>query len=200
MGTKVKLIAKLTGTLPLEGPFIGVDKGALLLARANKSMVCAVGDFDSVSDEELQEIKDHCDNVIQLPSMKDETDSEYAVSVARTMGYDTFEVYGGMGGRSDHYMANLLLLYRESGIVLKDEKNEIFVVEQGEHILRKEDYTYVSFFALEPCEISLAHTKYEVDHACITLKDIYTVSNEIMGEEAKLIVHNGKVIVMKCKD
>ena len=46
---KVIIACKLTDEItPEDCDYIGVDKGALFLARQGIHMVCAIGEFDSV--------------------------------------------------------------------------------------------------------------------------------------------------------
>ena len=59
--------------------FVGVDRGAFYLLKQGLPLDLAVGDFDSVSDEELMHIKDRAKEVIQAQPEKDDTDLELAV-------------------------------------------------------------------------------------------------------------------------
>ena len=51
MEPKVTLVAKMAETIDVSGPFIGVDRGALTLAKNERKMVAAIGDFDSVKEK-----------------------------------------------------------------------------------------------------------------------------------------------------
>ena len=53
--SKVILVAGMSQNVPvLEGyDYVGIDHGAISCIQQQISMVCAVGDFDSVSVEEL---------------------------------------------------------------------------------------------------------------------------------------------------
>lgn len=64
-----------------------------------------VGDFDS-----LPYIPDPPPSKI-YPSEKDYTDGEIAMRKLIAAGFDDIDVYGGGGGREDHFLGNLHLLY-----------------------------------------------------------------------------------------
>ena len=87
METSVAVILKRCITIPTAENYIGVDKGALTLARNGKRMLLAIGDFDSVEESDLSCIKDYSDTFIQLNPIKDDTDSEAAVMYAIEKGY-----------------------------------------------------------------------------------------------------------------
>ena len=92
-----------------EGDLIGADRGALVCARQQRRMVMAIGDFDSVNAEEMTTIRQYADQVEVLPVMKDETDALSALHWAKEQGYQPIILTGGLGGRQDHQLANLLI-------------------------------------------------------------------------------------------
>ena len=55
---------------------VGVDRGSLFLLEQGVCPDLAVGDFDSVTEEELLRIKDSAKEVIQAHPEKDDTDLE----------------------------------------------------------------------------------------------------------------------------
>lgn len=95
METSVAIILKRCESIPTAENYIGVDKGALTLARNGKRMLLAIGDFDSVEESDLAYIKEYSDTLIQLNPIKDDTDSEAAVMYAIQKGYQKIHLYGG---------------------------------------------------------------------------------------------------------
>lgn len=109
-------IVVLLGGEPYEGKIdaenayvIGVD-GGCDWAKGKIPFDETLGDFDSA-----KTLPDPPPAKI-YPSQKDETDGELALSRAlelcETTGADKIEIYGGGGGREDHFLGNLHLLYR----------------------------------------------------------------------------------------
>ena len=201
METSVAVILKRCTTIPTADNYIGVDKGALTLARNGKRMLLAIGDFDSVEESDLSSIKNYSDTFIQLNPIKDDTDSEAAVMYAIEKGYQKIHLYGGLGGRLDHAMINLRLVSRfPETVYLHDQNNFIYSLAEGVHSIDKRDYTYISFFTEDEATISLEGFKYPLDKQQLTNKDTYTTSNEILEDRGIVTVHAGKVTVIQSKD
>lgn len=201
METSVAIILKRCDSIPTAENYIGVDKGALTLARNGKRMLLAIGDFDSVEESDLAYIKEYSDTLIQLNPIKDDTDSEAAVMYAIENGYHKIHLYGGLGGRLDHAMINLRLVSRfPEAVYLYDQNNLIYSLAEGVHSIDKHDYTYISFFTEDEATISLEGFKYPLDKQQLTNKDTYTTSNEIIEDKGIITVHVGKVTVIQSKD
>ena len=60
--------------------WIGADSGAIVLLEQGIPIHLALGDFDSVSELEYEQIKQHTVNIKEYPSEKDETDLELALN------------------------------------------------------------------------------------------------------------------------
>lgn len=93
------------GKIDCENAFVVCCDGAYRWARGKVKIDENVGDFDSldfVPDPPPSEI---------YPSEKDFTDGEIALFKLLAKGVDEVEIYGGFGGRYDHFMGNLHLLY-----------------------------------------------------------------------------------------
>ena len=201
METSVAIILKRCESIPTAENYIGVDKGALTLARNGKRMLLAIGDFDSVEESDLAYIKEYSDTLLQLNPIKDDTDSEAAVMYAIEKGYQKIHLYGGLGGRLDHAMINLHLVSRfPETVYLHDQNNFIYSLAEGVHSIDKRDYTYISFFTEDKATISLEGFKYPLDKQQLTNKDTYTTSNEILEDRGIVTVHAGKVTVIQSKD
>ena len=201
METSVAIILKRCESIPTAENYIGVDKGALTLARNGKRILLAIGDFDSVEESDLAYIKEYSDTLLQLNPIKDDTDSEAAVMYAIEKGYQKIHLYGGLGGRLDHAMINLRLVSRfPETVYLHDQNNFIYSLAEGVHSIDKRDYTYISFFTEDKATISLEGLKYPLDKQQLTNKDTYTTSNEILEDRGIVTVHAGKVTVIQSKD
>ena len=88
-----------------EGAFVTCCDGAYEWAKGRVKIDENVGDFDSLSyipTPPPTEI---------YPSEKDFTDGEIAIRKLISRGVDEIEIYGAGGGREDHFLGNLQLLY-----------------------------------------------------------------------------------------
>lgn len=95
-----------------EGALVYCCDGAYSWAKGKVHIDKNVGDFDSLS-----ESPEPPPEVI-YPSEKNYTDGEIALFKMLSAGVDEIEFYGFGGGREDHFLGNLQLLYKayKSGV------------------------------------------------------------------------------------
>lgn len=179
--------------------YIGIDRGALVCMNQNIPLCCAVGDFDSVSAQELALLYVYT-KIKKLPAHKNETDSEEGIAIALEEGYDEIILYGGLGGRMDHELANIhMMIYRDVPITLMDEHNIICVLKPGVYSAEKK-HKYLSFLALEPSCISETGVEYPLHKQELQPSDIYAISNEIIHTHGNIELHYGKVLMIQSDD
>lgn len=196
----ILILSKATSLPNLEGDYIGVDQGAFLLAKHQKEMVLAIGDFDSTSQKEREELEPSAKKIITLNPIKDDSDSEAALMEALKSSYDEIILWTPFGGRFDHSYVNYqLLLQHDKQVKLMDEYNLVSILKEGTYLIPRNDYPFISFFALEESELSLNNTKYPLDHRKMNPNDLYGLSNEI-DCEAEVVIHQGKFLVVQSSD
>lgn len=160
---------------------IGVDKGAYTLLIEGITPDLSIGDFDSVSKKEYELIKMESKEVITLKQMKDETDTYIAIKKAIEMDAEKIIVYGGIGNRVDHSIANINLLTL-GNIVMMNEYSKMFCLDPGSYSIINE-YKYISFFAQEDIKkLNLKGFKYEVLDYNLQTGDNLCISNQGSGE------------------
>lgn len=93
------------GEITCENAYVVCCDGAYRWARGKLRIDENVGDFDS-----LDFIPEPPPSEI-YPSEKNFTDGEIALFKLLDKGVDEIEIYGGFGGRCDHFIGNLHLLY-----------------------------------------------------------------------------------------
>lgn len=188
------LVSPIAGPLPdwIDVDWIGIDVGCQKILEAGKPCLFAIGDFDSgrLPDNLPFPIERH-------PIAKDETDSQLAMAKAEAMGYKHIILWGGLGGRLDHTLANLrCMAWMYPSVVCMEEKQRVSILLPGNHTIAQ-GYKHVSFFALEPSVVSLIGFEYPLDHTRIDQKDFYTCSNSILAETATVEVYEGRVICVE---
>ena len=195
---KALLVASMTKQLPdIEVDYVvGIDRGALICVQKGLNMDVAIGDFDSVSKEELELIRLHSKEIVMLDVIKDETDSQAAMAYVNS--FDEVILCGGLGGRIDHQLINIGLVKNDSRLSLWDENHLIYTVVVDK-IIKKAGYRYLSLFACVPSIVDLSGVKYSLANRSINEDDLYLVSNEITEEEAFLHV-SGKVLIVQSND
>ena len=190
----------------LDGLIIGVDRGALELVKREINVDVAIGDFDSVTSAEMEEIKKNVSELIKLPVEKDVTDCEAAIEHLVSLGYKAFVLYGVTGGRLDHQMAiqSMMLKYLKQDVLITvmDQKNKFFLLKPDKHLFSPCDYRYVSFFAMgEPVKgLTLDGVYYPLEQYDLALDDSLCVSNEPTASEVSIIFDSGYLLVVQSND
>lgn len=187
--------------------WIGIDYGTLMLIDHDIRPIAAFGDFDSVSEPELERIEAVID-VEYLPAEKNETDLEVGIQYASGLGYDKVYIHGATGGRLDHFLGNLQtllhpdVLLSPSEFIMVDAYNEIQVLPAGTHIIEKSaDKKYVSFIPVSDGVIlTIEGLKYETDRLEVNMGYTRTVSNEFVTDRAEIVVEQGMVYMIQSKE
>lgn len=170
---------------------IGADQGALFLARSGHTFDLALGDFDSVTHAELKLITKFANDVERVPSEKDETDTDLAVTRALSMNAEKIIIVGGLGGRFDHSLANVSLLRRGNVTLVTDDVIMYMLTPNTYDI--ENHYKYISLFAIEDIKgLTLKGFKYDLDAVDLSVGDPLGISNQGEGmisfEEGLLLV------------
>lgn len=187
--------------------FIGVDGGSLFLIEQGICPDLAVGDFDSVSEEELALICSQSKEVLQAQPEKDDTDLELAVKVVFAR-YPQAQVtiFGAFGGRLDHTLANIFLpsnpeivSYMQQ-IRLCNAQNELRYCPQGRHEVKPvAGMNYLAFMPADDGRLTIEGAKYPLNESNYFFKKVYA-SNEFIDEPVFLECQSGYVIVIYSKD
>ncbi|MCU5745754.1 thiamine diphosphokinase [Staphylococcus sp. SQ8-PEA] len=188
-------------------PWGGVDIGALLLLKKNIIPVMAVGDFDSISQEEKEYISEYIE-LDAHKSEKDDTDLALGVIQSIKAGYTEINIYGATGGRLDHFLGALQILekpeYKAQNITIKliDDKNELQYLGKGKHYVKKDlKYRYISLIpVMYPTVLSLSHFKYNLNKEVLRLGSTLTISNELEGDVGEVEVCWGGIILSRSSD
>lgn len=188
--------------------FIGVDGGCLKLMAEELPIDLAIGDFDSISVEDKETLKDYASNIIEFPSEKDFTDFEEALMwVAKEYPQQKIHVLGAFGGRVDHAISCLWTMFRPElqalipYLSLEDEWNHISFLIPGDYVIEKLDYTkYLSFITTGPIEqLTLKNVKYTLSNQDYDFP-IALISNEFIEDKMKISFKSGGIIVGQTRD
>ena len=175
---------------------IAADKGYQFLQQMGIKPDIVVGDFDSAG-----EIPQH-EHIIRHPVEKDDTDTFLAVKEALKLGYRRMVIYGGLGGRLDHTLANIQLL-----CFLADAGGRGFLAGDGIAITAIKNDTIsfspahqgiLSIFCMgeEAKGVNLRGLKYPLYDATVTHSFAIGVSNEFTGVHSTVSVAEGTLAVI----
>ena len=175
---------------------IGVDSGLEYLVNLVKPIDLAVGDFDSIKEDVYNNVKSKCKKIIKLEKDKNMTDLAFTLDyIYNNLDYNEIEVYGGISGRVDHFLANINLI-KKYNFSMRDNFHYIYMLSKGKHIVNNYK-KYISFFAVEDCyNLSIKGFKFQVNNYYLSTNDSLCVSNEGNGE---IDFTKGRILVI-CSD
>lgn len=98
-----------------------------------------IGDLDSLTADNINELQIANVEIIRYPAKKDQTDLELALKLAIDRGADEIVVFGAMGGRWDMSIANILLPAEQNlsnaTIRIIDGHHEIMLLRAGKEMI-----------------------------------------------------------------
>ena len=182
-------------TIPENAFLIAADQGLVQLTEKGIIPDLAVGDFDSLGyvPEGLP--------VVRHPVRKDDTDMLLAVREGLSRGYKTFLLYGGMGGRLDHTLANVqtlaFLLRHDAKGVLFGRGTAVTLLQNERVCLSAREKGDLSVFAFGGaaggvCERGLSYT---MENATLLPDFPLGVSNSFCGKTAEISVQTGMLLL-----
>ena len=182
------------------GLIIAADGGYAHLKAQGAAPDITVGDFDSLGYVPSG-------NVIHHPAEKADTDTMLALRLGLERGYGTFVIYGCLGGRLDHAYANLqaLAFLAQSGArgyLLGSAGEVITVIQDGAIQFPSACRGIVSVFCFGGAAEGVYERglKYTLTDAVLTSGYPLGVSNEFIGEPARVVVRDGELLVMWNED
>lgn len=175
---------------------IAVDAGFAHLEAIGIVPDMAVGDFDSLG------YVPQCRRVSRFPVKKDKSDMELALEKAVAWDHDELVVYGALGGRLDHTVANLQLFAKFS------EQGQYVTAVALDHAVRmltgpdvfdlpEVEAGTVSVFSANDTAHGVIETglAYALNDEDLTNRTSRGVSNELTGEPARIAVESGTLMV-----
>lgn len=187
---------------------IAVDGGLSALLPLGLVPNAIVGDFDTISEEVLKayEKQPNITWEVHKPE-KDETDTELALITAMNLGCSKLVLLGATGGRMDHAIGNIQLLYlcakKNVSAAIVDRKNRITVLTEGRSFVSSQCWgRYISFLPLtgEVKGITLTGFKYPLFQKDISVGTSLCISNELTGEQGSITFSAGALICVESHD
>ncbi|NQN79051.1 thiamine diphosphokinase [Streptococcus suis] len=187
--------------------YVGVDAGSLRLLDHSLPLDWAIGDFDSVTSEELGQIREMAEWFLRAPVEKDDTDLELALKeIFKAYPQAQVRIYGALGGRMDHMMTNLFLAAEPDlaafmeQIELVDSQNIVRFRPAGQHRLSPiAGMKYISFMPSDQSRLTIRHAKYPLDASNYFFKKCYS-SNEFIDRDIDIQLDQGYVVLIYSKD
>ncbi len=186
----------------VDAHIIAADGGARVANYFGRTPHTIIGDMDSLPAKELHRLTQLGAQVHRYPPEKDETDLELCLQFAAEQGADWIRVIGGIGGRFDQVLANVLLMTMP---VLADCDVEVVAGKQAIRLLRTGENTItgdmgdtVSLIPLagDVTGITTQNLRYPLINETLRFGLARGVSNEMSHTSATVTIEQGVLLLI----
>jgi thiamine pyrophosphokinase len=183
---------------------ICADGGGRYAQRLGIIPNLVLGDLDTITQVEIEDLKSKGVEFVKYPKEKDYTDTHIALLKALELGYKRIDMLACLGGRFDHALANVMLLAlpeaRELDIRIIDPFQEIFLIKAEMNIMGKKGET-ISLLPLSNIVsgISSSGLSYTVPGGTFRMGIPNGVSNVFSEDKAKITVEKGLLLGIRVK-
>lgn len=184
---------------------IAADGGARHAMKAGRLPDLVIGDLDSLSEAEVDDLVSRGVPMRPVPAQKDETDGELAVREALARGSSEIVLVGAVGDRVDHVLSNLGLLAlanREGAVAwASDGETEAHALSASGArstlgISARVGWTFsVVPFPSETAVVSINGARWALERTLLSARSSRGLSNVVTAGEASVVVHEGDVVV-----
>ena len=181
---------------------ICADGAVRHLAALDRVPAVIIGDMDSADPAQVARFRDRGTRILTYPKEKDKTDTHLAIELVIAEGFRTIFLLGALGGRIDHSLANISLLYlgqkRNAEIRIIEPACEIFIIT-GTETLQGNGGETVSLLPLDGSVrgITLEGFQYPLSDATMEPGNPYGISNRLAKREGKITVREGRLLVIR---
>jgi thiamine pyrophosphokinase len=181
---------------------ICADSGARYADRLGVTPQVIVGDMDSLDVRLQQYFEGKGCIIIRHPKDKDETDTQLALEYALITRPSEVVIFGALGGRLDHTLANVALLMTgvQNGVPVKlvDEWCEVFLVT-NQAVIDGEAGQTVSIFPYPQAAsgVSLDGFEYPLADGVMETGRPFGISNRLAASRGVISVKSGYLLVIR---
>lgn len=183
---------------------VAADSGLDQVYRLGLSPDLVVGDMDSVTARSLERAIAEGVAIERHPVDKNATDLELAIAAAAKAGYTTGTIIGGTGGRIAHTLANAMLLLEDHSIALEWLAGAATIVALHAtemRAFRRDVGRLLSVVAVGGRATCKSEgLRWPLDAITLDAGSTRGVSNELVAEEAKVLVMGGQVLTIQERD
>ena len=178
---------------------VAVDGGLRHLEHLSLRPSLLVGDLDSISLQQLENLSQDGIEVARFPEKKDETDLELAIEIVLRKGFQSMLVVGALGGRLDQTLGNIFLLsqpaLRDCNIWMDDGVEEVFLIHTTQQI-NGSPGDRVSLLPLvgTVSGISTTGLEYPLRNATLFLHQTRGISNVMLNDAARIQIKDGLLL------
>lgn len=165
----------------------------------------AIGDFDSAPIDIINYYKEKKILFLKFPTKKDKTDMEIALDFAIEKQANEVFIFGGIGSRFDHTLANahILVLALKKGITasLINENNIIRIIDREININgKKGDLISLIPLTTEVEGVTTNNLEYELNNYTLKIGSSMGVSNVFREDNIYIKINKGLLFVIQSID
>lgn len=184
---------------------ICADGGANHAYKMNITPNYIIGDSDSINKEVIDFYKKQNILFEEFPSKKNETDSELCIFLSKSLNANKIDLFGTLGGRIDHTLANINLLYyiREQEIIPRiiSEQEEIYIATNECVKIKGNVNDIISIIPIkgDAKGVTLENLEYPLNNYDMNYSTPLGISNIMLSEECKIAVKKGSLLIIRNK-
>lgn len=181
---------------------IAADGGARVAAYFGRRPDTLIGDMDSLPAPDVERLQREGVRVLRYPVEKNETDLELCLLFAAQQGARWVRIIGGIGGRFDQVLANVLLMALPAlagcDVEVVAGKQAIRLLRAGEHSLRGDTGDTVSLIPItgDVHGICTQGLRYPLRDETLRFGLARGVSNELTASTAQIALREGVLLVV----
>ncbi len=178
---------------------LAADGGARLYKDLGIDPEYIIGDFDSLTEAELDFWKARKVNLEQHPVDKEKTDGELTIDYCNRLDCDTIILIGSMGGRFDQQLANIYLLEYSLNLgidaFIREAELEVGIIEESKEVSGYKGWQ-LSLLPLDKKvnDVSIYGTKYDTEGLDLLRSYTRGISNRVVEDVFKITVGEGRLI------
>jgi len=181
------------------------DGGANHTYKMNIVPDYIIGDLDSIEDNVIKYYKSKNVKFNKFPTKKDETDTELSIWLANRLNAKKIDLIGALGGRIDHTIANINLMYYIKNLdinpIIQTSEEDIFLVSNETSVIRGDKGDTLSIIPIKDDAngVTLKDLEYPLDNYKINYGSPIGMSNIMKKDECEIAVKEGNLIVIRNK-
>lgn len=164
-----------------------------------------IGDLDSADDRVIEYFKKY--NVVfeKFPAKKNETDTELCIYLANKLGATNIDFIGALGGRVDHMIANICLLYSVRNMnmvpIIISEDEEIHIAIDEEMIIKGNAGDTLSIIPIggDASGVTLNGLEYPLNDYNMKYGLPLGISNVMLEDKCYVKVAKGSLLIIRNK-
>lgn len=89
----------------------------------------------------------------------------------------------------------LIKKYRDYRLTIINDQNKIYLLKAGTHHIHRDQYQYISFFAVSQTVITIEGCQYPLNEYLLKQDDPLCVSNEMINDQCTILISDDVLVI-----